>query len=143
MPSPAEDITIIEVKVPVAKLKQGMFVCRLDKDWVESSFVFQGFLINSESVLKKLQEECTYVYIDEKRGLAAEKSLAELAQKIEPQKAKPKKSFLEKLLGSKDNSEPRTDTHLLRDIIDRTFDVDNIKPPPKLVTFDATTLEEL
>lgn len=130
---PQEDTTVIEVKVPVSRLKQGMFVCRLDKEWVESSFMFQGFLINSDAVIKKLQEECDYVYIDEKRGLAAERSLAELARKEEP---KPKKSFFDKLLGNKDSSKNRKNTNQLRDIIDHNIVVDDIKPPPKSVSFD-------
>ncbi len=131
-----EDSTIIiEIKVPVSKLKVGMFVCRLDKEWVESSFMFQGFLINSEAVIKKLQEECEYVYIDEKRGIAAEKSLAEIAaqKKVEP---KAKKSFFEKLLGSKDNSLSRKNTLQLSDILDQNISVEEIKPPAKLVSFD-------
>ena len=127
--------TIIEVKVPVAKLKRGMFVCRLDKAWVESSFMFQGFLINSDAVIEKLQEECKHVYIDEKRGLAAERSLAEIVQqKVE---TKQKKSFFEKLLGNKERTSlSRQKTYQLRDIIDNNIDPEDFKPPPKLISFD-------
>jgi putative nucleotidyltransferase with HDIG domain len=128
-----EDSTIIEVKVPVSSLKLGMFVCRLDKEWVESSFVFQGFLINSDAVITKLQEECRYVYIDEQRGLAAKKSLAEIARKKE---SKSKKSFFDKLLSNKHNSKKRKNTNTLRDIIDRNILAETIDPPPKTVPFN-------
>ncbi len=62
---PPKNMIVVEVKIPVAKLKKGMFVCRLDKPWVESSFVFQGFLVNSDELIAQLREECRYVYIDE------------------------------------------------------------------------------
>lgn len=129
---PPKDMTVIEVKIPVAKLKRGMFVCRLDKEWVESSFVFQGFLINSDELIQQLKAECRYVYIDEKRGLAARRSLAEIPHKEE---AKPKKSFFSKLLERRNNSHHRKDTHKLIDIVERNIAIENIKPPAKLVSF--------
>ena len=130
-----EDSTIIEIKVPVSKLKRGMFVSRLDKEWVESSFLFQGFLINSDEVLQKLQEECRYVFIDEKRGLAAEKALSEIAPKKIAPETKP--SFLNQWFGHKKLPKVRQNTYLLRDIIDQKVSAQEIAPPPKLVPFDA------
>jgi HD-GYP domain-containing protein (c-di-GMP phosphodiesterase class II) len=123
---------VIEVKISVSRLKEGMFVCRLDKPWVESSFVFQGFLVNSDALIKKVKEECSHVYIDENRGLAAEKTLAEIGSKEEP---KPKKSFLDKLLGRK-ATYIRKNTNQLRDIVDRNIDTEAIKSPAKLASFD-------
>lgn len=130
---PPKNMMVIEVKIPVSKLKKGMFVCRLDKEWVESSFVFQGFVITNDELIKQLKEECRYVYIDENRGLPAEKSLADLSGK---KKAKPKKSFLDKLLGRKNSIYHRKNTHKLRDIVERNVATEDISPPEKLVSFD-------
>lgn len=130
---PPKNMTVIEVKIPVSKLKKGMFVCRLDKEWVESSFLFQGFLITNDELITHLKEECRYVYIDENRGLPAEKSLAELSGKKEP---KPKKSLLDKLLGKKNTASNRKNTHKLRDIVERNVATENISPPEKLIAFD-------
>lgn len=130
---PPKTMTIIEVKIPVSKLKQGMYVCRLDKEWVESSFVFQGFLINNEALIKQLKEECDYVYIDENRGVPAEKSLADFSRK---EQEKQKKSFLDKLLSRKNAAKNRKHTHKLVDIVDRTVEIENISPPEKLVSFE-------
>ncbi|MCQ8106157.1 HD-GYP domain-containing protein [Methylomonas sp. SURF-2] len=49
---------------PVGLLKIGMYVIELDRPWLESPFLFQGFEITSEAELFKLREHCNYVYID-------------------------------------------------------------------------------
>jgi HD-GYP domain-containing protein (c-di-GMP phosphodiesterase class II) len=131
-------MTVVEVKIPVTKLKQGMFVCRLDKEWSESSFVFQGFLINNEQLIEQLQKECSYVYIDENRGIAAKRSLHEISSKnkVQKDKSKSQDSFLNKLLRRKNTQPKRTNTYILRDIVNSNIEADEISPPPKLVAFD-------
>ena len=42
----------------------GMNVCDLDRPWVESWFLFQGFEIKSQDDIKELRKECKFVYID-------------------------------------------------------------------------------
>lgn len=59
-----EKLSTLEIKIPISQLKVGMYVCRLDKPWAESSFLFQGFLISNNALIKKLAQECEYVYID-------------------------------------------------------------------------------
>jgi HD-GYP domain-containing protein (c-di-GMP phosphodiesterase class II) len=63
---------MIEKKVSVDFLKPGMYVSNLDRPWVETEFLFQGFLINSQDEIDKLKKYCTYVYIDIERGDPAE-----------------------------------------------------------------------
>ena len=130
---PPRHMAVIEVKIPVSKLKKNMFVCRLDKEWVESTFLFQGFLITNDELIKQLKSECDYVYIDENRGLAAEKSLADIPVKIQ---VKPKKSFLAKLLSRKNSEHLRKHTHKLIDVVEHNVIVETISPPAKLVSFD-------
>lgn len=55
---------IEKFKVPVDLLKIGMYVSELDKPWIETPFIFQGFLITNENELDQLNQYCEYVYID-------------------------------------------------------------------------------
>ncbi|HSC48133.1 MAG TPA: HD-GYP domain-containing protein [Gammaproteobacteria bacterium] len=55
-------------KVDVINLRTGMYVAELDRPWVESPFLFQGFIIESDEDLTKLRESCKYVYVDDMKG---------------------------------------------------------------------------
>lgn len=52
-------------RVEVADLALGMYVAELDRPWIESPFLFQGFRIESEDELKQLREVCVFILIDE------------------------------------------------------------------------------
>lgn len=54
-------------KVPVQELGLGMYVAELDKDWLESSFPIQGFYVRNNTVLERLQAECSFVFVDPRR----------------------------------------------------------------------------
>ena len=54
-------------KIPVSGLTLGMYVAELDRPWLESPFLFQGFVIESPDQLQALQECCQYVFIDDAR----------------------------------------------------------------------------
>ncbi len=56
--------TLDEVYTRVYDLRIGMYVAKLDRPWVETSFKFQGFLIETEQELIALKNTCDYVYID-------------------------------------------------------------------------------
>lgn len=56
------------VKVKVEDLKIGMYVAELDKPWLETSFLFQGFLLGSEKDIKVVADTCKYVYVDMERS---------------------------------------------------------------------------
>ncbi|NKB33924.1 MAG: DUF3391 domain-containing protein [Pseudomonadales bacterium] len=51
-------------KLDTSELAIGMYVSKLDRPWLETSFLLQGFLISSENDLKLMREECDFVYID-------------------------------------------------------------------------------
>jgi putative nucleotidyltransferase with HDIG domain len=59
-------------KIPVSELSLGMYVTELDRPWLDSPFLFQGFALESPDQLAALQECCEYVYVDESRGLDAQ-----------------------------------------------------------------------
>jgi HD-GYP domain-containing protein (c-di-GMP phosphodiesterase class II) len=53
-----------KIRVDVDHLQIGMAVIELDRPWIDSPFLLQGFTITSKSDIRALQEHCEYVYID-------------------------------------------------------------------------------
>lgn len=60
----AKDEALVKVLVPVEKLALGMYVTELDRPWVETPFLFQGFELQTEEELRTIQNLCRYVYVD-------------------------------------------------------------------------------
>jgi HD-GYP domain-containing protein (c-di-GMP phosphodiesterase class II) len=56
--------SIVPVKIDVHELEVGMYVCQLDKPWLESSFLFQGFELKNQVDIDAVRKECQFVYID-------------------------------------------------------------------------------
>jgi len=52
------------VKISVNDLEAGMFVSSLDRPWLETPFLMQGFQVQSGKDIERLREYCEYVYID-------------------------------------------------------------------------------
>ena len=52
------------VQVNVKELKIGMYVSKLDRPWLESSFLFQGFELKKAADITEVQRQCEFVYID-------------------------------------------------------------------------------
>lgn len=83
----------MKIKVYTEDLKKGMYVAELDRPWVESPFLFQGFIIHEDDDLKQLKEACQYVYIDtEKTPVDITPQLQQLSAKQKPVKAKKPRS---------------------------------------------------
>ncbi|MBW3566708.1 MAG: HD-GYP domain-containing protein [Proteobacteria bacterium] len=57
-------------RVPVGDLDFGMFVAELDRPWLDSPFLFQGFVVEGTEELETLREVCDFVYVDTARSLA-------------------------------------------------------------------------
>jgi HD-GYP domain-containing protein (c-di-GMP phosphodiesterase class II) len=57
-----------QTKVFVEDIQLGMYVSQLDRPWVETPFLFQGFYINSPREIEQLGQYCEYVYIDEEQS---------------------------------------------------------------------------
>ena len=64
-----------EIEAPMKKrvaaedIELGMFVAELDRPWLDSPFLFQGFLVEGDEELQALREVCDYVFIDTRRSL--------------------------------------------------------------------------
>jgi HD-GYP domain-containing protein (c-di-GMP phosphodiesterase class II) len=56
--------SLVREKVPVHNLQLGMYVVELDRPWLETPFLYQGFIVSSEEEIDQLTEYCDYVFID-------------------------------------------------------------------------------
>lgn len=54
----------MKIKVLSEDLKLGMYVSDLDLPWIESPFLFQGFLLKDDEEIQQVQATCIYVYVD-------------------------------------------------------------------------------
>jgi HD-GYP domain-containing protein (c-di-GMP phosphodiesterase class II) len=61
---PAKPLVQSHFRIPVAKLTLGMWVAQLDKPWVDTPFLIQGFEVDSDTELQNLREYCRFVYVD-------------------------------------------------------------------------------
>lgn len=52
------------LKIHISELKIGMFVSRLDRDWLETPFLMQGFVIESLDDIDAVAEYSDYIWID-------------------------------------------------------------------------------
>jgi len=53
-----------EEKIHVADLRTGMFISRLDRDWLDTPFMMQGFYIEDREDIDIIQEFCEHVWIE-------------------------------------------------------------------------------
>ncbi len=51
-------------QIPVEELKLGMYVAELDRPWLGTPFVFQGFPVTSEEQIEAAKQHCKTVFID-------------------------------------------------------------------------------
>jgi len=58
-------------KVDITQLTLGMFIAELDRPWIDTPFQLQGFIIESQEQIERLQQLCKFVYIDRQRSLGA------------------------------------------------------------------------
>lgn len=56
------------IKVYAGELGIGMFVSELDRPWLESPFLLQGFELKTEADVRAVQDVCKYVYVDRLRS---------------------------------------------------------------------------
>ena len=63
-------------KIDIEYLQKGMYIAELDRPWLESPFIFQGFVVDDEEVFKRVNELCSYVIIDTEKGDDIDPSIA-------------------------------------------------------------------
>jgi hypothetical protein len=52
------------LKLDTGHLASGMYVAELDRPWLDTPFLIEGFLIDDPLEIETLREHCRYVYID-------------------------------------------------------------------------------
>ncbi len=73
-------------KLEVERLRIGMYVAELDRPWLESPFLFQGFPIRNQDELELLRKSCDFVFIDVEQSV--EWTAAESMQAVAPAKVR-------------------------------------------------------
>ena len=71
--------------VAAPDLRIGMFVAELDRPWLESPFLMQGFVIEDEETLAQLRELCRFVHVDRTRSVG-DAWRAEDAPRLDPRR---------------------------------------------------------
>lgn len=51
-------------RLDVSELTPGMHIVELDRPWIESPFLFQGFLLETAEDIQMVQDVCRWVYVD-------------------------------------------------------------------------------
>ena len=57
-----------------------MYVSKLDRPWLETPFIFQGFEIREQAEIDMLQSYCSVVYIDAEKGQLSDDQVRRLIQ---------------------------------------------------------------
>lgn len=55
-------------KIHSMDIQKGMYVSQLDRPWIETPFMFQGFEVQTNEQIEELQKHCQWVYIDIEQG---------------------------------------------------------------------------
>lgn len=58
-------------KIPVEELQFGMYVGELDRPWIGTPFLYQGFVVRTPRELEDLKKYCREVYIDTEKAEVA------------------------------------------------------------------------
>ncbi|QKJ66641.1 HD-GYP domain-containing protein [Deefgea piscis] len=82
----------MEIRIPVVKLQLGQFVSELDRPWLDTPFLMQGFLIESRQQIELLHIHCEHITLDLNRsvgGIAQWTSLLTTTDQIESSRYQP------------------------------------------------------
>lgn len=84
------------IKIDAASLVPGMYVAQLDRPWLETPFLFQGFEVRESAEINQLRYYCQHVYVDPARSSLGE---SEIEARLSPGKSATQLEVL-----NKDNS---------------------------------------
>jgi len=57
-------MAVTNKKISSQNIVVGMYVSTLDRPWIETDFLLEGFYIENQNDINKIQQLCEYVYID-------------------------------------------------------------------------------
>lgn len=52
------------IRIHISELKIGMYISKLDREWLETPFLMQGFIVENLDDIDTVAEYCEYVWID-------------------------------------------------------------------------------
>jgi HD-GYP domain-containing protein (c-di-GMP phosphodiesterase class II) len=67
-PSAPTNPRVNKIKLEVHELKPGMFVCELDRPWLETPYLLQGVYISGAAEIEELKRYCKFVYVDPEKS---------------------------------------------------------------------------
>jgi len=73
-------LSLRQIAIDAASVTEGMYVSKLDRPWLETPFIFQGFEIREQSEIDLLRQYCEIVYIDVDRGALSDAQIEHLVQ---------------------------------------------------------------
>ncbi len=51
-------------RINARELQVGMYVSKLDRPWLDTPFLFQGFELKNAAEIREVQDQCDFVYVD-------------------------------------------------------------------------------
>jgi len=105
--------TVKKVKIQVSDLRPGMHICELDRPWLGTPFLDQGFEVTNFTDIKTVMDHCEYVYIDPRRS----KSVDFQSGRREVAAARPALRFPEKAMETVDVTRKQT-SDLIKSYLD-------------------------
>lgn len=89
MAAPILGAEAVRKKIDVQYLEMGMYVAELDRPWLGTPFLFQGFEIRSEAELLELKRLCKWVYVDTQSAFSATSAPRPVAAPAPPPRQQP------------------------------------------------------
>ena len=72
-------IDVVEkLKLNAVDLRPGMYVCELDRPWLETPFMLQGFELKNDADIQAVRQHCEWVYIDLLRTKTVDVTIGEV-----------------------------------------------------------------
>jgi len=75
-----DHLSLDKVYTQVNQLEIGMYIVELDRPWLDTPFLFQGFELKTEEEIRAVRDICNYVYIDTTKRKKARNAVAEQTQ---------------------------------------------------------------
>ena len=73
-------------QVPVEKLALGMFVAELDRPWLGTPFMIQGFVIESQAQIDEFRKVCQHVFVERSLSLGDQFIADVVEKKVAPER---------------------------------------------------------
>lgn len=106
------------IKVDANDIRLGMYMAYADRPWLETPFLFQGFLLDNDKLLDEVRKECEFIYIDKGKSLHSDPPKKPLKEPVRSPREKSQLSALDgRMLNSAD-----TDRYKIARPVEDVFD---------------------